>query len=40
MPRRLDSSAAGFEDSFAALLSEKREADADVGKTVADILAY
>jgi histidinol dehydrogenase len=39
MPRRLDSSAAGFEDSFAALLSEKREADADVGKTVTDILA-
>ncbi len=39
MPRRLDSAAAGFEDSFIALLAEKREADVDVGKTVADILA-
>ena len=39
MPRRLDSAAAGFEDSFSALLAEKREADADVGKTVADIIA-
>jgi len=39
MPRRLDSAAAGFEESFAALLGEKREADEDVGKTVADILA-
>ena len=39
MPRRLDSAAAGFENSFAELLAEKRETDADVGKTVADILA-
>jgi histidinol dehydrogenase len=39
MPRRLDSAAAGFEASFAALLGEKREADTDVGRTVADILA-
>lgn len=39
MPRRLDSAAAGFEESFAALLGEKREADEDVGKVVADILA-
>ncbi len=39
MPRRLDSAAAGFEDSFSALLGEKREADDDVGPTVSDILA-
>ena len=39
MPRRLDSAAAGFAASFAALLGEKREADTDVGRTVADILA-
>jgi len=39
MPRRLDSGAAGFEESFAALLGEKREASEDVGRTVADILA-
>ena len=39
MPRRLDSAAADFEASFEALLAEKREADEDVGKAVADILA-
>lgn len=39
MPRRLDSAAAGFEDSFSALLGEKRETDDDVGQTVSDILA-
>jgi histidinol dehydrogenase len=39
MPRRLDSAAAGFEQSFAALLAEKRETGEDVGQTVSDILA-
>ncbi len=39
MPLRLDSQAADFAETFAALLAEKREADADVGQTVADIIA-
>ena len=39
MPRRLDSTAAGFEDSFSRLLGEKREAGDDVGNIVSDILA-
>ena len=39
MPRRLDSNAAGFDEAFAELLGENREADENVGKTVADILA-
>jgi histidinol dehydrogenase len=39
MLRRLDSTATGFEEAFSGLLGEKREADEDVGKTVADILA-
>ncbi len=38
MLRRLDSTATGFEEAFSGLLGEKREADEDVGKTVADIL--
>jgi histidinol dehydrogenase len=39
MPRRLDSGAANFEAAFSELLGETREADEDVGKAVADILA-
>jgi histidinol dehydrogenase len=39
MPRRLDSAAGDFEQAFSELLGEKREADEDVGKAVADILA-
>ncbi|NKB48683.1 MAG: histidinol dehydrogenase [Alphaproteobacteria bacterium] len=39
MPRRLDSAAIDFEAAFSELLGEKREADDDVGKVVADILA-
>ena len=39
MPKRLDASAAGFEDAFGALLSEKRESSEDVNATVASIVA-
>jgi histidinol dehydrogenase len=39
MPRRLDATRAGFETEFAAFLNLKREAEADVDKTVAEILA-
>ena len=39
MPTRLSHDAPDFEASFAALLSQKREADEDVDKIVADIIA-
>ncbi len=39
MPLRLDAAAAGFEEDFAALLSSKREAAADVDAIVAGIIA-
>jgi histidinol dehydrogenase len=39
MPLRLNSRDSGFAESFAALLAAKRETDADVSRTVADILA-
>ncbi len=39
MPLRLDSAAAGFEADFTALLNSKRETDADVDATVAEIIA-
>jgi len=38
MPRRLVAGAAGFEADFAALLAEKREAQADVQAVVAEIV--
>ncbi len=38
MPRRLDAGASDFDTSFAELLAAKRETDADVGATVAEIL--
>ena len=39
MPRRFDAAAPDFERQFVDLLSEKREAQADVRDAVADILA-
>ncbi|WP_417516685.1 histidinol dehydrogenase [Minwuia sp.] len=39
MPKRLETSAAGFEADFEALLNSKRETDADVDDVVAAIIA-